>query len=159
MQTPKTRAGILFEASGTLYQYTHYSHLSYLFNVEHPYRRLIVELEYDPLFCEAGTPEMEAMMRQALREQIYRTDEEFVSGVLKKAFPIKNQISVAIRDPKMWRGEHHCFAGSDRIELSAESSCGFFSCENPVGAYEIVLHVFAIYTPECHYWLKVRGEE
>lgn len=159
MQTPRTEKGILFETKGTLYQYTHYVQTTFQFDVERDYRQLVIEFQYDPLWCETGTPQMREMMRQALHEQIQRQDEPFVSQVLDKAFPIKNQISLAVRAPDMWLGERHGFTGNDVIVLGGAPTDGFIAHENKAGAYQVVLHVFAVYSPECRYSLAVRGED
>ncbi len=101
-----------------------------------------------------------AHMRQALAEQIFRTDEPFVSQCIEKAYPIKNEISVAIRGPGLWLGEHHSFIGGrEEIVLGEKPTPGFFPAVNAAGQYEFVLHLFGIYSPECRYEFEVIGVE
>lgn len=163
METPKTAAGILFETKGTLYKYTHYNHISFVIDVEKEWKNIVIELEYSPLFCNEHDPELDGLMKKALAEQIYKTEPEYVNQVLKKVIPIKNEISIAVKDPQMWRGEHHFYQneepGGDIVTLGEKSSFGFFNSRNPIGLYEIVLHVFAIHTDECQYHLRILGEE
>ena len=148
----------LFRTKGVFYRDTYYVHASFLVDVRRPYSAINVQLAYDPLFCEASDERQREEMRQALAEQIYRTDEPFVSECIEKAYPIKNMISVAIRGPENWLGEHHCFNGGlEEIRLGEDPTPGFFPAPNTAGQYEFVLHVFGIYTPECHYEFDVTG--
>lgn len=59
--------------------------MTFQFGVERAYRRVVIEFQYQPLWCETGTPQMEEMMRQALKEQIMRQDEPFVKEVRRPA--------------------------------------------------------------------------
>ncbi len=148
----------IFQTEGVFHRYMHYTHVSFLFCTERDYSNIHIRLDYDPLFCEAGEPELRQAMRDALKDQIYRTDEPYVTEKVDKAFPIKNQISVAVRGPQGWLGEHHAFDGGDSITLGPDASVGFFRAPCAAGQYEIVLHVFAVYTPDCRYSVKITGE-
>ncbi|MBQ6595637.1 MAG: hypothetical protein IJH78_08280 [Clostridia bacterium] len=151
---------MIFHTKGVFYRDTYYVHVSFLVDVRRPYRRVRVYLAYDPLFCEAPDARQVQEMRDALRDQIYRTDEPFVQNCVDRAYPIKNEISIAARGPAGWLGEHHSFIdGTDEVILGEEATDGFFRRPNEAGQYEIVLHVFGVYTPECRYSLEITGED
>lgn len=147
----------LLRTEGTFHPFMHYSHVTFLIPVEKCYDTIDVELKYAPLFFDGKDPELETMMRAALKDQIMRTDEDYVQEVMKKCMPIKNQISIAINGPDGWRGEHHFFPGEQVVTISGSNSTdGFVNAKNGAGLYEIVLHVFAVYN-DVNYSMKVTG--
>ena len=152
-------AEIVLKTKGTFYKYIHYTHVSFIFPVEKIYRSIVVDFSYAPLFLEEQNPDFAGMMREALATQIYRNDEPYVSNVIQKAIPIKNQISIAIKGPDGWRGEHHFFPGEQRIKLGKDCTTDkFIGKQNTIGMYELILHIFAVYTDSCDYVLTVTGE-
>ncbi|MBR2570537.1 MAG: hypothetical protein IKE30_00175 [Clostridia bacterium] len=147
----------LFKTNGVFYRDTYYAHVSFLVEVRAAYRAIEISFRYDPLFCESADERQREEMRQALAEQIYRTDEPFVTECMDRAYPIKNGITVAVRGPEQWLGEHHAYTGHEELVLGERPSPGFFAVPNREGQYEFVLHVFGIYTPECRYSLEIVG--
>ncbi|WP_428771586.1 hypothetical protein V1L52_05925 [Treponema sp. HNW] len=155
----KNKKEILLKTEGTFHKYFHYSHVSFLFPIEKKFEAIIINFSYRPLFLKKNNFFLIKMMKDALKNQIYRTDEPYVSNVIKNAIPIKNQISIAVKDPNGWRGEHHFFPGKEQIVLGKTvTTDGFVNTENETGMYELVLHIFGIYTDKCDYILSVIGE-
>lgn len=151
---------VIFKTSGIFYRDTHYAHVSFLIDIDKEYRRIRIVFKYSPVVCEVPDEAQKQEMRCALAEQIFRTDEPYVTDCIERVYPVKNEISVAVRNPNRWLGEHHCFVdGRDEIVLGESATYGFFQEPNIPGQYEFVLHVFSIYTPECSYTLEILGED
>lgn len=149
---------LLFEAEGRLKRGTKYVHISYLFDVEEVYNRIVIDLSLSPYRTAGHSPEMREEMKQAIREQIFITDPAAVQEMIEQTAPLRNMCSIAVRTPDGWRGEDHKFVESRTITLSESGTTPCFkNGRNSVGKYEIVLHVYAVFTDVCNYTLTVRG--
>lgn len=149
----------IFQIEGKIHKGRHYFHISYIFFIDQVYDKIFFDLSFSPTKISTGDPELYEEIRDSLRTQIGVTEEISTEKLIKDYFPLNNGISIALKDPNGFRGEDHKSKASRTILLAKQNSTDCFSnSENPMGSYEVVLHVFSIVSDECTYVLKVYGE-
>lgn len=149
----------IFQIEGRIDKGVHYFHVSYMFFIEQTYDKIFFDLNISPEKNSTGDPELYEEIRESLRTEIGLTEEITTQELIKNYFPLANFISIALKDPNGFRGEDHKSASSRTVLLAKEGSTDCFSnSENPIGSYEVILHVYCIITDKCTYALKVYGE-
>ncbi len=147
----------LFSAAGELPYGQKYYHISYTFEIPKEYKVLEVLLEYEPEKRTNPPKDLEKEVREAARTEIFREDPQTISDLINLC-PLKNLINLAIKGPDGWRGEDHKFLCRREICLAEEGSTPCFSNgKNLPGQYELVLHVYAVFTDSLRYRVEVRG--
>ena len=147
----------LFAAAGELPGRQKYYHISYTFEIPEEYKALEVLLEYEPEKQTSPPEYLEQEIRDAARTEIFREDSQTISALMELC-PLKNLISLAVKGPDGWRGEDHKFLCRRKIRLAEQDSTPCFTNgRNLPGQYELVLHVYAVFTDSLQYRVEVRG--
>ena len=106
----------LFKMKFQISETAHQSHVSFLVNVPEDVESIQVSFQYNPIEEKRLIANQHAVLREGYEKDI--VDEKTI---------LRNLLTLSIRDPYAYRGNHHYFSSDQLINLSKEeSSLGIF---------------------------------
>lgn len=137
----------LFKIKFQISETAHQSHVSFLVNVPEGVESIQISFQYNPIEEKQLVANQHAVLREGYEKDI--VDEKTI---------LRNLLTLSVRDPYAYRGNHHYFSSDQLINLSKEeSSLGFLSGAIQPGVWEFIVNCHACISPEIECLLIIQA--